>query len=669
MSSRLPALAALGALLVACTNNPYPDADAERKVRYRTLEVPPKTLDPAVSYSVNEHHVTASVYETLLEYHYLKRPYTLIPGLAEAVPAPEPQADGGSLYRFRLRDGIGFASDECFAHFHGGPPSRPVVAADVAFQLMRLADPAVGSPMAPNFGRIRGFQAFGERLTQLRADPEFAALRIDRQYRRAGGIPGVAVRGERDLEVALASPHPQILYWFAFPFTTPVAWEAVAYWNGEGGRDFFKDHPVGTGPFRVGVFDKHRRIVLERNENWYGARHPERRAPGATFPDPAGLGAELVRGIDPAYAGRPLPFLDAVEFRVEKERIPEFSKFLQGYYDDSLITKESFDRVVHDGGLSPDMAARGVRLRKAVDIDVWYVGFNMLDPVVGAPAGERGRGLRQAMSLAVDAREFTRLFSNGRGVPAQSPIPPGLFGYDPGYRNPYRQPDLERARRILAEAGYPGGLDPATGRPLVLRFDALDPSTSRLMQFQFLADTWAKLGLEVRIVATTYNQFRDKLERGVHQVYLWGWLADYPDPENFLFLLWGPNAHSLFGGPNYGNFQDADYDALFVEMRDRPDDARRLERIREMRELLERERPWIELFHREQVRLEHEWLRNLVLAGVVGPTDKYLDVDPARRGELRRRWNEPIVWPAWVLAALGAAVVAPGVRTYLRERS
>ena len=299
---------------------------------------------------------------------------------------------------------------------------------------------------------------------------------------------------------------------------------------------------VGAGPFRVSLFERRRRIVLDRNPNWYGIRHPEWRAPGATFPTPEGLAPEQAARIDPAYAGQPLPFLDRVEYCVEKELIPQFAKFVQGYYDASAINKESFDKVVNEGGLSPEMAGRGIELEREVDLDIWYVGFNMRDPTVGASAGRRGRLLRQAMSLAVDSGEFLRLFYNGRGIPAQSIVPPGLFGYDAEYRNPFRALDLERARALLAEAGYRDGIDPDTGRPLRLTFDALDPSTSRLLQFQFLTRGWERIGLDVQIAATTYNQFRDKVDRGAHQIFLWGWHADYPDAENFLFLLWGPNA-------------------------------------------------------------------------------------------------------------------------------
>ncbi|MGH7341308.1 MAG: ABC transporter substrate-binding protein, partial [Candidatus Rokuibacteriota bacterium] len=143
--------------------------------------------------------------------------------------------------------------------------------------------------------------------------------------------------------------------------------------------------------------------------------------------------------------------------------------------------------------------------------------------------------------------------------------------------------------------------------------------------------------------------------------------ADYPDPENFLFLLWSAMARSA-GGPNTANFADPTYDAKFLAMRDRPNDAQRQRLIRELTAIIERERPWIELFHPESYTLTHGWVRNSKPLGMSFSTLKYRDLDPVTRERLRREWNQPVTWPAWVLAAAAAVVIAPGVATVLRTR-
>ncbi len=654
-------------LLAGCSNNPYPDADSATRTYYTTFVEAHRTLDPAEAYNVSAHKVTGLVYDTLLEYHYLKRPYTLIPGLATEVPVAEPLADGGVRYRFRLREGAGYGDDPCFERGGKGRRSREVVAEDIAYQLQRLADPALQVQVREPFSRIVGFRDFMTALeARRRADPAFAALPARLQYQQLGGIPGLRVPGRYELEVRLSEPYPQLLYWFAMEFSTPVPWEAVEYYDARPGRARFADHPVGAGAFQVVEYQKQSRVVLERNPNWYGYRHPD--APAARYPSEGAPGDAALGLLDPAYRGRPVPFVDRIEIRLDKEDIPRFGKFLQGYYDVSKIIKESFDQVVQSDRLTPEMEALGVRLQKAVSPSVFYLGFNMADKAVGAAAGARGRKLRQAMSLAVDSARFIELFLNGRGVEAQAPLPPVLAGYPEGYRNPYRQVDLERARRLLGEAGYPEGIDPQTGKPLRLSFDTYATSSQVLLQREFFVNEWRKIGIDVEIANTTYNEFQAKLERGAYQLYFYGWSADYPDPENFLFLLTCDMRRIPHNGPNSANFCDARYDRLFAQMEVMPNGPERNAIIEEMLAILREERPWIELFHRIDYSLAHEWISNLKPFGMSHPMYKYYDVDPKRRAELRAARNRPVVWPAWALLGVAVLGVAPGVRTFFRNR-
>jgi ABC-type transport system substrate-binding protein len=532
---------------------------------------------------------------------------------------------------------------------------------------MRVADAEVGSPVIEPFSHIEGFQKFSKALTERReSDAAFAALPVHEQYAALGGIEGTETPSSHVLEITLNGPYPQIKYWFAMEFSTPVPWEAIAFYDGHDGRSRFDDHPVGTGPYRLAEYDKQARYVLERSPNWYGARHPEWNAPGATFPS-EGEDEDLRQGrlVD---AGRHLPFIDRVDVRREKESIPRFNKFLQGYYDASGIAKESFETVIREDALSPEMKERGIELDKAVSPDVFYIGFNMDDPVVGRSAGDRGRKLRQAMSLVIDVEEMSRIFMNGRSVPAQSPIPPGIFGYDTDYRNPFRLVDLERAKTLMVEAGYPGGVDPATGQALRLTFDSYDTSTAGMTQTRFYTSAWKQLGIDVRVDTTNYNQFQEKVRNGAYQVFPFGWVADYPDPENFLFLLWSEMSQSKHGGPNASNFSDPAFDELFLSMKARENGPQRMREIRAMTAILERERPWIELFHSEDYTLYHGWVRNVKPMGISSPTYKYREIDPAARDRLRMEWNEPIVWPAYLLLAVVVVLVVPGIRTYLKER-
>ena len=121
------------ALCTSCGNNPYPDSDATAKIVYSSFGNPPRTLDPQVSYSANDQRVLAHVYETPLEYHFLARPYRLIPGLLTEVPQPEPMVSGSVRYRFSIRAGVRYIEDDCFELSQTGARTPEMRATDFLF--------------------------------------------------------------------------------------------------------------------------------------------------------------------------------------------------------------------------------------------------------------------------------------------------------------------------------------------------------------------------------------------------------------------------------------------------------------------------------------------------------------------------------------------------------
>jgi ABC-type transport system substrate-binding protein len=237
--------------------------------------------------------------------------------------------------------------------------------------------------------------------------------------------------------------------------------------------------PVGTGPYMLTENDPNSRMVMERNPNFRGEPYPSE---GEPDDGPAGLLAD---------AGKTAPFIDRIVFSREKEGIPYWNKFMQGYYDQSGISNDNFDNAVRiagtgDASLSEEMEQRGIRLKTSVATSSYYLAFNWMDAVVGgqgdAAQRERARKLRQAISIAIDFDELISIFANGRGIPGQGPIPPGIFGFRDGPEgvNPlvYEVKDgkpqrrsLEAAKKLLAEAGFPGGRDAKSGQPLVLYLD------------------------------------------------------------------------------------------------------------------------------------------------------------------------------------------------------
>jgi oligopeptide transport system substrate-binding protein len=715
----LPATLLAATLLAGCGappwNNPYPDDDPRANTYYSSFAERLKHVDPARSYSSNEAPFLGAVYEPPLQYHYLKRPYTLEPLAAEAVPEPtlldaegrplpadaDPARVAYSVYAIRIRPGIRYQPHPAFARggdgellYHDLAPgalegratpydfpelgSRELTAADYAYQIKRLAHPALHSPILGLMkGYIVGLDDLARRLEEAweaarQGGPGEGGTWLDL---RELPLAGVEVVDRYTYRVTLKGRYPQFLYWLAMHFFAPVPWEAEAFYAqpGMAEKNFSLDwYPVGTGPYVLTENNPNRRIVLERNPNYHGAAYPSEGEPGDAE---AGL-------LDDA--GAPLPFIDRYVYTLEREDIPRWNKFLQGYYDGSGIVSDAFDQAVSfnvqgEAGLTPEMREKGIRLTTAVSVTTFYTGFNMLDEVVGG-YGERARKLRRAIAIAVDDEEFISIFMNGRGIPAQGPIPPGIFGHQEGEAgiNPYvyrwvdgraqRRP-LAEARRLMAEAGYPEGRDARTGKPLLLYLDITASGPDDKARLDWWRKQFAKLGIQLVIRNTDYNRFRDKMREGNVQIFFWGWGADYPDPENFLFLLYGPNSKARNQGENATNYANPEYDRLFERVKDMRNGPQRAELIRRMLAIARRDGPWLWGFHRKDFTLYHQWVGNAQPNLMANNTLRYLRLDPALRAERRVAWNQPVLWPLWTLLALLAAALLPALLAFWhRER-
>jgi ABC-type transport system substrate-binding protein len=384
-------------------------------------------------------------------------------------------------------------------------------------------------------------------------------------------------------------------------------------------------------------------------------------------------------------AGRTLPLVSRAVYGLEKESIPRWNKFLQGYYDLSGIGSDSFDQAVQLGGggeatLTEAMKDKGIELLTAVQTSIYYTGFNMRDPVVGGDS-ERARLLRRAISIALDMEEFVSIFRNGRGIPAQGPLPPGIFGFRDGAAgaNPYvydvaggrpvRKP-LEAARQLLAAAGYRDGIDPATGQPLILYYDNASAGPDSKALLNWYRKQFQKLGIQLVIRATDYNRFQEKMRKGTAQIFTWGWNADYPDPENFFFLLYGPHAKAESGGENAANYQSSAFDALFDRMKNMANGAERQAIIDEMVEILRDDAPWVWGFYPVDFVLHHEWYANAKPNLMANNTLKYKRVDGNLRAERQRQWNRPVTWPLMVAGGVLAVSLVPAIVVFRRrERS
>ncbi len=690
-------------------NNPYPAEDRGRNILYRAFTDRPKHLDPVQSYSEDEAAIIMQIYEPPLQYHFLKRPFTLIPLAAEAMPSvtfldrdgrplpPDATDVAQTVYEIRIRAGVRYQPHPAFARDEQGrlryhalsaedlepiysvadfpyTGTRELTAEDYVYQIKRLAHPRLHSPSFAVVGDyIVGLRALQKALVE--ETKRLAAQGTPGAWIDLGRFPleGVEATGPYSYRIKLQGRYPQFVYWLAMPFFAPMPVEVDRFFSqpGMAEKNLTLDwYPVGTGPYMLTENNPNARMVLERNPNFRGEPYPEEGEPGDAA---AGMLAD---------AGRPMPFVDRIVLSREKEGIPYWNKFLQGYYDSSGISSDAFDQAVRvevggDTRVTPEMEEKGIRLTTSARPSIWYLGFNFLDPVVGG-ASPRARKLRQAISIAIDWEEYLSIFANGRGIVAHGPIPPGLFGYREGAEgvNPVvfdardgapRRRSIETAKQLMAEAGYPNGLDARGNQPLVLYFDSPATGPDAKSSFDWLRKQFAKLGIQLEIRGTDYNRFQDKMRKGTAQMFEWGWNADYPDPENFLFLFYGPQARARNGGENTANYENAEFDGLFERMKAMDNGPERQMLIDRMVAMLREDAVWSFGFFAKSFRLDHAWVKNVKPNPMARNDAKYRRVDPTLREQKRAQWNQPVLWPVALFVVLIVVTALPAVRTWRRR--
>jgi ABC-type transport system substrate-binding protein len=387
--------------------------------------------------------------------------------------------------------------------------------------------------------------------------------------------------------------------------------------------------------------------------------------------------------------GKKTPFIDGVVATVEREATPQKNKFRDGYFDLEVFERTDLGKryrveMEDSDEVRAKYVKKGFDFPQYNDVNSYIIGFNMIDPVIGmgdTPAQrERNRKLRQALAIAIDYEEYSRVFPNHAGEAAHSPLPQGLFGSRHGTlegHNPVthhvvdgkvvRRP-IEDAKRLLAEAGYPDGRDEKSGQPLVLYYDFQRMPTPEIRsELDWFTRQFGKLGVQLEIRASDYNQFQEKMRNGRAQIFSWGWHADYPDPENFLFLLYGPNAKVGHDGENASNYANPEFDALYKRMQSLDDGPQRQAVIDEMVKIAQQDAPWAWGVFPYAASAFQPWLRNGKPGVLTYDRAKYYRLDTAQRARLWAEWNHPVWWPL-LLLPLGGGLLAWRLRVHWRAR-
>lgn len=547
----------------------------------------PKSLDPVKGSTVYDNRATCQIYETLVQYKYLIRPPTLEPLLLSEMPTV---SEDGCTYDFQLKPNVYFHDDPCFPDGKG----RELVASDVFYSWKRMAD---DDNLPKSWwlyeDTIVGFDEYRE--------AQNAAATFDYD----APVEGFQLIDKYRFRVVLKEPVQRFMWVLAMFQSSIVPREAVETYGAR-----FSRHPVGTGPYVMDEADwiPGLQMIFHRNPNYHECYYPSEHMP-----------EDEAFGFHEA-AGQRLPIADRVEIRMFVQDQPMWLKFRTGQIDYTQCPAEYYRKafVKRTESLRPQFRREGIVTHKVPLLDFIFRGFNMEDEVLGGYSDE-SKFLRQAISLAIDLDEFNEVFYNGRNQIYDGPIPPGLSGYPPDGKAPnsYRGPDLERARKLLAKAGYPNG----KGLPPIEFYTSIGGNNAE--QVELLARQLGKIGVEVQARLVDFSTLIEAVNNKKAPMFGFAWGSDYPDAENNLALFYSPNESP---GSNHFNYKNPEYDLLYRKIRGMPPSPERKAIYEQMRDIVIEDAPYVGSMARTRIYLVSPRLKNFKPSEDFYNWVKYLDV-------------------------------------------
>ncbi len=533
------------------------------------------TLDPARSYDTISGSVVYQGYEQLYEYHYLKRPYVLLPLLADGMP----QVDKSGLrYTIKIKPHVQYHNDPSFK----GVP-RFVKAQDFVTEIKRLA-------FVPTHSN--GWWLFENKIKGL--DTFVKDAGNDFEKFKTLSIEGLQTPDDNTLVIELLEPYPQLLYVLAMSFVSPIPMESVEHY-----KNMLDDVIIGTGPFYLESWVKLGNLKMKKFPAYHDSNYPNQ---GDRYANENKLLQD---------AGKKLPFLDGINFQIMKEAQTRWLNFRAKKVDFLVIPKDNYDSAIDPSGqLNQELIKDKIELEIAPTKTYWWLSFNFTDPLLG-----KNLNLRKAIAHAVDIDRYIKVFTNNIGQKANSIYPPGIPGYNPSSQLPYEY-NVEKAKQFLKQAGFPEG----KGLP-VITYDVRDNSATNRQQAEFIKGELEKIVIRVDVVLNTFPGFLNKARTGKLQFWQDGWAMDYPDAENALQLLISKNHPP---GPNSTYYNNKEFDTLFEKVKSMNDGAEKFALMVRMEEIINRDLPWIMQYYARNYILYHGRLRNYRYSDLVSNYMKYL---------------------------------------------
>lgn len=439
----------------------------------------------------------------------------------------EVSADG-CKYTFHLRNDVYFHDSEVFPDGKG----RKVIAGDFVFSYKRILDSRLVSPGAWIFGKVR----------------------------KSGDSYAFESLNDSTFSISLIEPFPPFLGLLSMQYCSVVPHEAIEMYGSD-----FRQHPVGTGPFKFGLWKEGVKLVMLKNEHYFETD-----------------------------SGHPLPYLDAVAVTFIVDKQSAFLEFIKGNLDfmsgiDASYKDEMLTRM---GELNPKYKNK-VRLIKQAYLNTEYLGINC-DPNNKALNNNplKLKSIRQALNYGFDRVKMMQYLRNNIGKPGTAGfVPAGIPWFDqnkvPGYSY-----DPDKAKQLLAEAGYPSG----KGLPPI----TLSTNASYLDLCRYIQSQLNELGFDIKIDVTPPGTLREMMAQSKVPFFRGSWIADYPDAENYLSLFYSPNFCPA--GPNYTHYSNPAYDKLYRLACSEINDSVRGQYYMQMDRLLMEDAPVIVLYYDQVLR-------------------------------------------------------------------
>jgi peptide/nickel transport system substrate-binding protein len=534
---------------------------------YRTNELENiRSLDPVGINDVVSHHVAHQIYDLLVD---LDTSLNLKPQLATHWEI----SDDGLLYTFHLRKGPKFQDNACFPDGKG----REFNAADVKYSLDRVCDPRTGT-LGYDYYRnhVEGAKEYFE---------EVSAARKENREPNLAGVSGFIVKDDSTFQVKLKKPFGPFIYYLTLAYAYVIPREAVAKY----GKDYFQN-PVGTGPFIFIDWKPDLELNMKKNPNYW----------------------------EKDKFGNQIPYLDGVKFKFIKEVSQQFLEFRNGNIDESYrLPNESFKEIVTPEKMLKPEYEKFI-LQRTPSLAIQFYGFLTTGKIYN------NEKVRQAFNYAIDRDKILRFVLNGQGYMGAEHgiVPPSMPNYDLKKIKGYSF-DLDKAKKLMEEAGYPGG----KGFPdAVLQINSGGDRNIQIAES--IQSMLKEIGVNMKLNIIQFAQHLDNIDAGRADFYRLGWIADYPEPENFLNLYYGKNVPkdpTAISPINSTRFQNAEYDALFEKAIATTDQAERYKLYEQAEQIAISQAPMLLIYYDEDYRMLQPYVKGYAL-------------DPMHRVDMRYLW-------------------------------